>query len=900
MTRLRLAMPWSLLAGLVLLSATGEALKGNVLVLNKLRSKPDDTPAPSPEDKGTTEEAAGNGTLAEAAATNSTSGKPALTGIPQLDYVHDPNLPRELNGFNLKDYPFYDRVPEEMDFKCDGLHDGFYASVLHKCQVYHHCLFGTRYDFLCANYTAFDQKTFICHFVSEVDCVNSPKYFSRNEALYKAASTTTLAPLTRATLPPPPPRRQPDPEEAGAPAPRRRRPYRRRRPVYDYVYDDEYEDDLADYEEDAVATQGRSSSVRSQHPAADDQPRRKRPRPQQRPAAGQDDLPSGPAADLKPRPSSSVYDRPRMAPKIRRPVPLNERDKYEYSKNPNIVTTPAGAEASARPKAQPAPSAPALEDDYYYDDEEVVQPSRGGSRTRPAQEYYPDEGEIERRPLKAGGGGSPRRNVGRAGSRKRVPSAAAAADADTPYATRHEAEEYDEFYDEAPRRVVRPSGARRRVKDNLRDEEEYVRRPAQAGGFKSRPRAKPQRVEPEDYYVDEDPVPAARPAFISRPQSNRDGYSNRRRPQQPADTTAADYVPPRSQAASDYKRPAGRKPSSSSRYTTGYGSDAEYYDDTEDLPEEPESYRSHPKQTALPARSTSSGNQYQAAAREADSVPTAPKARPYAASSRSTSSNSPSYQPLAPQYSSGKSQPARNYPLSSLIDAEDHPLQKTSVYREKAMEEDRELSPALRRNNKVPTRDSEPIEPPVILMPKGFTPQSNIKLEESRANTNPSRTIPSYNGDESRRRLTADSPSSGPSSKLTGSNSYQPKVIPSRDTVSRTSFGGGGSGGGDSRGYLVTSASQTQYTRAPFPTHSKDIVLEVSASDADDHTGRISPVSSPGGSFNQRHTDQFSSSPKRASIPELPTGEYVYTPQSRQAWSQQRKRSSSQYLSSPN
>lgn len=46
-------------------------------------------------------------------------------------------------------------------------------------QVYHHCLFGTRYDFLCANYTAFDQRTFICHFVSEVDCKNSPKWYSR-------------------------------------------------------------------------------------------------------------------------------------------------------------------------------------------------------------------------------------------------------------------------------------------------------------------------------------------------------------------------------------------------------------------------------------------------------------------------------------------------------------------------------------------------------------------------------------------------------------------------------------------------------------------------------------------------------------------------------------------------
>lgn len=58
-----------------------------------------------------------------------------LTGIPQIDYIYDPNLPRELNGFNLTDYPFYNAIPEDIDFKCDGLHDGFYASVPHKCQV---------------------------------------------------------------------------------------------------------------------------------------------------------------------------------------------------------------------------------------------------------------------------------------------------------------------------------------------------------------------------------------------------------------------------------------------------------------------------------------------------------------------------------------------------------------------------------------------------------------------------------------------------------------------------------------------------------------------------------------------------------------------------------------------
>ena len=65
-----------------------------------------------------------------------TDPPPVLTGDPQLDYVHDPNLPRELNNFDLSDYPFYKRVPDvEFNFTCDDRHDGFYASVPHKCQV---------------------------------------------------------------------------------------------------------------------------------------------------------------------------------------------------------------------------------------------------------------------------------------------------------------------------------------------------------------------------------------------------------------------------------------------------------------------------------------------------------------------------------------------------------------------------------------------------------------------------------------------------------------------------------------------------------------------------------------------------------------------------------------------
>ncbi|XP_062542365.1 cell surface glycoprotein 1-like [Armigeres subalbatus] len=169
--------------------------------------------------------------------------KPPLTGIPQVDYVWDPNLPRELRGANLSSYPFLDSVPAEEDigFTCDPkLHDGFYASIKYNCQLYHHCINGIRYDFLCANYTRFDQKTFICHFASEVDCKSSPKYWFRNEPLYKATTTTTQkpAPTVPTTAAPTTAPSRPKPL---------RKPVRRRRPQDYYYDDDEYEDDY--YEE---------------------------------------------------------------------------------------------------------------------------------------------------------------------------------------------------------------------------------------------------------------------------------------------------------------------------------------------------------------------------------------------------------------------------------------------------------------------------------------------------------------------------------------------------------------------------------------------------------------------------------------------------------------------------
>ncbi|XP_037783142.1 proteoglycan 4-like [Penaeus monodon] len=222
--------------------------------------------------------------------TETTTTRPPLTGNPQIDYKYDPNLPHELLGYDLSDYPFYARLPPDLldpnfNFTCDNRHDGFYASVPHKCQVYHNCLFGQRYDFLCANYTVFDQKNFICHYVSEVDCVNSEKHYDRNDELYETTTTTT-------TTPPPPQiiyverprplanRLRPNmnrPQRPSGPRPGKR-PGKRRPstttppPEYDYdyyydqYYDQYYDDYYNDYANERTTTTTTTTTQRPRRP----------------------------------------------------------------------------------------------------------------------------------------------------------------------------------------------------------------------------------------------------------------------------------------------------------------------------------------------------------------------------------------------------------------------------------------------------------------------------------------------------------------------------------------------------------------------------------------------------------------------------------------------------------
>ncbi|XP_067645261.1 uncharacterized protein [Eurosta solidaginis] len=293
-------------------------------------------------------------TEANSDSSSGTTKNSKLTGIPQIDYIWDPNLPRELRGYNLSSYPFFSTVPPEEDihFKCDGLHDGFYASIEHKCQVYHHCVYGIRHDFLCANFTAFDQRTFICHFVSDVDCEGSKNYWNRNDDLYMATTTSTTT--TTTTEPPPTQRRR---------IIRPLRPLRRpinRRPIDDYYYEEE-EEPAAVYEDDYYE---------------DHLNRRRKPKPRQRkPIAEYDED----YTEDKPR-RHNLRDRFRDEEELEEDY---DTDRRTYDR-PNVRNKPAERRKSGARKTTPAAARLNGEERRRFTEDRATQGRKDKSRITPS------------------------------------------------------------------------------------------------------------------------------------------------------------------------------------------------------------------------------------------------------------------------------------------------------------------------------------------------------------------------------------------------------------------------------------------------------------------------------------------------------------------------------------
>lgn len=97
---------------------------------------------------------------------------------------------------------------------------------------------------------------------------------------------------------------------------------------------------------------------------------------------------------------SSVYDKPRAPPKIRRPVPINERDRYDYTSS---VSKSAGLQPGPSAPAAAPTSATAATSTTSTTTEAAPAKSVAGSRAREPQrptstedpvEYYDDDEEV--------------------------------------------------------------------------------------------------------------------------------------------------------------------------------------------------------------------------------------------------------------------------------------------------------------------------------------------------------------------------------------------------------------------------------------------------------------------------------------------------------------------------
>ncbi|XP_054737726.1 serine-rich adhesin for platelets [Anastrepha obliqua] len=81
------------------------------------------------------------------------------------------------------DYPVYSEVPSTR-FECTGKHEGYYADMETRCQVFRICAHTSRtihgFGFLCPNGTLFSQKNFVCDWYRNVNCDESEQYYSKN------------------------------------------------------------------------------------------------------------------------------------------------------------------------------------------------------------------------------------------------------------------------------------------------------------------------------------------------------------------------------------------------------------------------------------------------------------------------------------------------------------------------------------------------------------------------------------------------------------------------------------------------------------------------------------------------------------------------------------------------
>uniref|UniRef100_A0A8D8RBV2 Chitin-binding type-2 domain-containing protein n=1 Tax=Cacopsylla melanoneura TaxID=428564 RepID=A0A8D8RBV2_9HEMI len=87
------------------------------------------------------------------------------------------------------DYPIYASIPDTT-FSCSNQqYDGYYADVEARCQVFHICHRGVKYDFLCPNGTIFHQQYFVCVWWNQFECGTAPSFYDLNANIYDYTKT---------------------------------------------------------------------------------------------------------------------------------------------------------------------------------------------------------------------------------------------------------------------------------------------------------------------------------------------------------------------------------------------------------------------------------------------------------------------------------------------------------------------------------------------------------------------------------------------------------------------------------------------------------------------------------------------------------------------------------------
>lgn len=81
-------------------------------------------------------------------------------------------------------YPILSEIPATK-FSCKSQkYPGYYADIEARCQVFHICANGLKYDFLCPNGTIFHQRYFVCVWWNQFECNTAESLYSSNENLY--------------------------------------------------------------------------------------------------------------------------------------------------------------------------------------------------------------------------------------------------------------------------------------------------------------------------------------------------------------------------------------------------------------------------------------------------------------------------------------------------------------------------------------------------------------------------------------------------------------------------------------------------------------------------------------------------------------------------------------------